>query len=65
MNHVAFFSRIKCTAVLLLLFLIDIGPVPVTAMLGLFIVVFRPRWFKELVDQIYATVRIAGAERDE
>ena len=54
MNHVSFFSRIKCIFVFLLLMLIDIGPVPVTALIGLFILMFRPRWFKVLVDHIYA-----------
>ena len=53
MNQVAFYSRIKCSFVFLLLMLIDIGPVPITAMTGLFILIFRPRWFKDLVDRIY------------
>lgn len=54
MNQVTFFSRVKCVFALLLLMLIDIGPVPVTALIGLFIILFRPAWFKDLIDQIYS-----------
>lgn len=65
MNHVTFFSRLKCGVALLLLMLVDIGPVPVTALLGLFIVTFRPTWFKELVNQIYSAERSVEINRDK
>ncbi|MGR9117039.1 MAG: hypothetical protein ACU85E_14855 [Gammaproteobacteria bacterium] len=65
MNHVSFFSRIKLTFVFMILMLIDIGPVPVTAMIGLFVVMFRPAWFKVLVDQIYSVESTAEAERED
>ena len=65
MNQVAFFSRLKCTFALLLLMLIDIGPVPVTALIGLFIILFRPVWFKELVDQIYSVESSVQSGRDK
>ncbi|MFZ2313813.1 MAG: hypothetical protein WAV82_14480 [Methylobacter sp.] len=45
--------RIKCILSLLILMVIDIIPVPVIATIGLFIVIFRPRWFIELVDALY------------
>jgi hypothetical protein len=32
----------------------SIGPVPVTSTIGLFVVIFRPNWFKKLVLTIYA-----------
>nr|WP_228779303.1 hypothetical protein [Methylobacter sp. BlB1] len=51
-RHLA--TRIKCVFTLLLLMILDIGPVPITATIGLFIVLFRPRWFKNLVDTIYS-----------
>ncbi len=45
--------RIKCIVVLLILMVIEIGPIPIFAVVGLFIVLFRPRWFIELVDTLY------------
>jgi hypothetical protein len=45
--------RIKCILALLVLMVIDIIPIPVIAIVGLFIVFFRPRWFIELVDTLY------------
>jgi len=65
MNQVTFFSRIKCVFALLLLMLIDIGPVPVTAFIGLFIITFRPAWFKELVDRIYSAETSVQSSRDK
>jgi hypothetical protein len=32
----------------------SIGPIPVASMIGLFVVIFRPTWFKKLVENIYA-----------
>ena len=32
----------------------SVGPVPITSAIGLFVVIFRPIWFKKLVDTIYA-----------
>jgi hypothetical protein len=29
-------------------------PIPITSTIGLLIVIFRPNWFKRLVDTIYA-----------
>lgn len=46
------FARIKCALVLILFMLIPI--LPVTGTIGLFIVFFRPMWFKTLVDKVYA-----------
>jgi hypothetical protein len=45
--------RIKCILALLVLMVIDIGPFPVLATIGLYIVLFRPGWFMELVDVLY------------
>jgi hypothetical protein len=45
-------SRIKCALVLIIFTLIPI--LPVTGTIGLFIVIFRPMWFKKLVDNVYA-----------
>lgn len=46
--------RFKTALVLLLFCVAGFGPIPVTSTIGLFIVIFRPRWFKALVERIYA-----------
>jgi hypothetical protein len=32
----------------------SVGPIPITSTIGLLVVIFRPTWFKKLVDNIYA-----------
>lgn len=55
MKAVSVVARIKCALVLLVLMSSSIIPMlPITSMLGLFIVIFRPLWFKKLVDNVYA-----------
>jgi ABC-type dipeptide/oligopeptide/nickel transport system permease component len=46
------FLRIKCALALIVFSLIPI--LPITGAVGVFIVIFRPRWFKQLVDTVYA-----------
>jgi hypothetical protein len=38
---------------MLLLMIVDIGPVPITAAIGFYIAMFRPRWFIALVYDLY------------
>ncbi len=45
-------ARIKCALVLIIFMLIPI--LPITGTIGLFILIFRPIWFKKLVDNVYA-----------
>jgi hypothetical protein len=55
MKAVSVVARIKCALVLLVLMSSSIIPMlPITSTLGLFIVIFRPLWFKKLVDNVYA-----------
>ncbi len=55
MKTVSIVVRIKCALVLLVLMSFSVIPMlPITSTLGLFIVIFRPRWFKKLVDKVYA-----------
>ena len=54
MNHRSLLARIKAFVILLGLLIIDIGPVPVTALLAMYVVLFRPNWFKTLIWRIYA-----------
>ncbi len=52
MIAVSIVARIKCALVLIIFMLIPV--LPITGMTGLFIVIFRPIWFKKLVDIVYA-----------
>ncbi|MGJ0483740.1 MAG: hypothetical protein ACR65R_04285 [Methylomicrobium sp.] len=45
-------ARIKCALVLIIFMLIPV--LPITGAIGLFILIFRPLWFKKLVDNVYA-----------
>ncbi|MGR8934328.1 MAG: hypothetical protein ACU837_08055 [Gammaproteobacteria bacterium] len=45
--------RIKLFIVLLLLTLAGVGPIPITSVIGMFVVLFRPAWFKNLVLKLY------------
>ena len=45
-------ARIKCALVLIIFMLIPL--LPITGTIGLFILIFRPIWFKKLVDNVYA-----------
>ena len=53
MNNRRIAVEIKCLLTLLFLFVIDIGPIPFTAAIGLFVVIFKPRWFIKTVDTLY------------
>lgn len=52
MNVASLIARIKCGLVLMVFMLIPIFPI--TSTIGLFVVIFRPLWFKQLVDKVYA-----------
>ncbi len=39
--------------VLMLFTLIGVGPMPITSVIGIYIVLARPEWFKVLVERIY------------
>jgi len=55
MKAVSVFARIKCAIVLIIFMSMSVIPMlPITSTIGLFVVIFRPRWFKKLVDNIYA-----------
>jgi hypothetical protein len=47
-------ARIKTALVLIVLMVVSVVPIPVTSTIGLLIVIFRPDWFKRLVDTIYS-----------
>jgi hypothetical protein len=53
--------RIKCFLSLLGLLVLDIAPVPVTSTIGLYVALWRPFWFKTMVENMYRGV--AGIKR--
>jgi hypothetical protein len=53
MNKISSLARIKCAIVFITFMVFSIGPIPITSTIGLFVVIFRPIWFKKLVDNIY------------
>ncbi len=49
--------RLKCVFALILIVIASIGPIPIASPIGAFVALFRPRWFKTLVDNIYRNSR--------
>ena len=45
--------RLLCILILLVITIIEIGPVPISGLLLIWVVLFRPIWFYELVLKIY------------
>lgn len=52
-------ARIKAALVLIALMVVSVVPMPIASTIGLLIVIFRPTWFKRLVDTIYAVNKLA------
>ena len=50
-----YFTRLMCLVALLFLVLIEILPIPFTALTSIYILLFRPYWFKKLVDRVYSS----------
>ncbi|WP_200875019.1 hypothetical protein [Methylomarinum vadi] len=54
MNSNSLKARTITALVICLFMVLGVGPIPLTSTFGLFIVMFRPRWFKQLVSHIYS-----------
>lgn len=50
-----YITRFFCFIGLLLLIILEIIPIPITAFLAIYILLFRPYWFKNVVDHIYSS----------
>jgi hypothetical protein len=48
-----FFWRLKWFIILLLMFLLDFSPIPASASVFVYVFIFKPRWFKDIVDRLY------------
>lgn len=42
-----------CFLILVVITILEIGPIPITGLLLMWVVLFRPLWFYELVLKIY------------
>lgn len=45
--------RILCILALMVISIVEIGPIPITPIVLIYVVLFRPAWFYELVHKIY------------
>ena len=48
------FWKVKWLTVLILLALLDFSPFPVSSLVLLYVFLFKPLWFKGIIDRIYA-----------
>jgi len=54
MNNIAFISKLfACCLALLVLIVLHVIPLPILEIVILYVMIFRPPWFKTLVDQLY------------
>jgi hypothetical protein len=54
MSKISFFPKLViCFIVLLILIILHIIPLPILEVIILYVIIFRPFWFKNLVDQLY------------
>ncbi|MEE9356549.1 MAG: hypothetical protein V3U75_13240 [Methylococcaceae bacterium] len=55
-------TKKKCTITIISMMLVDLGPIPLTIPVGLYIVRRRPKWFRNVVARLYADkTSIAGS----
>ncbi len=47
-------TKKKCSITIICMMLVDLGPVPLTIPVGLYIVRRRPKWFRNVVTRLYA-----------
>jgi hypothetical protein len=54
-------SQLKSLAVFSLFAIIGFGPISPGCLIGMYVVTLRPRWFKDLIENMYADTGAAGA----
>jgi hypothetical protein len=47
-------TQIKCLSVFAIFAIIGFGPVSITCLIGIYVVLMRPQWFWDLVRDLYA-----------
>lgn len=53
MSAHAVWLRFKLLIVVAILTVLEIGPIPLFGLLLIWVIAFRPRWFKALLDRVY------------
>jgi hypothetical protein len=53
-------TRKKCSITIICMMLVDLGPVPLTIPVGLYIVRRRPKWFRNVVARLYADIETSA-----
>ena len=53
MNAISNQARLIAALALIVFAFLGVGPIPITSTIGMFIVIFRPKWFKKFVDTVY------------
>jgi len=61
-NKISFFPRVICILVLIPLIVLHVFPLPILEVLILYVVLYRPQWFKKLVEQVYREEDINNPE---
>jgi hypothetical protein len=64
-NKVAFLPTLICALVLVVLIILHVIPIPILEPLILYVVLNRPRWFKNVVDAIYSREDIDQHQHDK
>lgn len=52
-KRLIFITRLQCMGVLVLLALLEIGPIPIAPFFGMYLVLWRPPWFLRLINRLY------------
>jgi len=54
MSQPPFFWRLQWLLVLIIMFMVDFSPIPLSATVMLYVFLFRPDWFKRFIERLYA-----------
>lgn len=49
-------TKKKCSITIICMMLVDLGPIPLTIPVGIYIVRRRPKWFRNVVERLYADI---------
>ena len=55
MSPPSFFWQLKWLIVILAMMILDFSPFPVSSLVFLYIFLFRPIWFKTVIDRLYSS----------
>lgn len=49
-------TKKKCSITIICMMLVDLGPIPLTIPVGIYIVRRRPKWFRNVIQRLYADI---------